>query len=58
MIKAGRNVVSDSGYINDFKFKGGRLGVLVFSQKEVVFSKLQYKCDGKSSISSFRRLIS
>jgi len=44
-VKEGSEVVSDSGYITDYKFKGGRLGILVFSQKEVVFSKLQYKCN-------------
>lgn len=54
MIKDGPTVVSDSGYIRDFQFKGGRLGVLVFSQKEVVFSKLKYNCNGKSSFFSSR----
>jgi len=43
----GTSVASDSGYIVDKTFKGGKLGVLVFSQKEIVFSDLQYKCSEK-----------
>ena len=43
----GPNMVSDSGYIKNTAFRGGRLGVLVFSQKEIVFSDLSYRCNGK-----------
>ena len=46
-IMDGEDLASDSGYITDHKFKGGRLGVLAFSQKEIIFSDLQYKCNGK-----------
>ena len=47
-------MVIDSGYVVDAEFRGGRLGVLVFSQKEIVFSNLQYKCNGElSSFLSF-----
>ena len=43
----GTRLVSDSGYLLDQQFRGGRLGVFIFSQKHVVFSKLSYKCDGE-----------
>lgn len=41
----GSNVISDSGYLTDHQFKGGKLGVLAFSQKEIVFSDLKYQCN-------------
>ena len=44
----GEELATDSGYITDHQFKGGRLGVLAFSQKEIIFSDLQYKCNGKT----------
>ncbi|XP_065672977.1 cartilage oligomeric matrix protein isoform X3 [Hydra vulgaris] len=47
IIKNGMTVVNDSGYIVDHSFKGGRLGALVFSQKEIVFSDLHYDCNDK-----------
>ena len=43
----GTRLVTDSGYILDQQFRGGRLGVFIFSQKHVVFSKLSYKCIGE-----------
>jgi len=44
-IREGTRLVTDSGYLLDQQFRGGRLGVFIFSQKHVVFSKLSYKCD-------------
>lgn len=44
----GSELASDSGYITDHAFKGGKLGVLVFSQKEIVFSDLQYQCNDET----------
>lgn len=41
----GEQKIADSGYIANAELKGGQLGVLVFSQKEVVFSNLKYKCN-------------
>ena len=49
----GSELKSDSGYILDHQFKGGKLGVLAFSQKEIVFSDLQYQCDGEFPLSLF-----
>jgi len=43
----GSELKSDSGYILDHQFKGGQLGVLAFSQKEIVFSDLKYQCNGR-----------
>eukprot|EP00794_Sanderia_malayensis_P010173 gene10173-11214_t len=44
-ILEGAKLVSDSGFLIDQTFRGGRLGVFIFSQKHVVFSKLSYKCN-------------
>ena len=43
----GSELLTDTGYLIDKTYKGGKLGVLVFSQKEIVFSALQYRCTGK-----------
>lgn len=38
--------ISDSGTVIDYTMKGGRLGVFCFSQEEVIWSNLMYRCNG------------
>ena len=38
--------VVDTGYFIDKTLKGGRLGLYVFSQSDVVWKNLSYKCNG------------
>lgn len=45
----GQNMVTDSGNIFDYTFKGGRLGVFCFSQEMIIWSDLVYRCNGKHS---------
>ena len=44
VIKVGEVVLTDSGDIYDTAYLGGRLGVFVYDQKDVIWSKLSYKC--------------
>jgi len=39
----------DSGNIISNSFKGGRLGIMAFSQEGVIFSKVKYRCNGKTT---------
>lgn len=41
-------MVADSGYIINKDHLGGRLGVFVFSQENVIWSDLVYRCTGKA----------
>ena len=43
----GMKRVIDSGAITDSTFRGGRLGVYIFSQEAVTFANLQSRCSGK-----------
>lgn len=40
-------MVTDSGNVFDYTFKGGRLGVFCFSQEMIIWSDLVYRCNGK-----------
>lgn len=40
----GADVITDSNGLWDATLRGGRLGVAVYSQENVTFSKLDYKC--------------
>ncbi len=42
----GRRELADTGYIHDRSFAGGRMGLYVFSQAEVVWNDLSYRADG------------
>nr|NP_001121588.1 thrombospondin Bii precursor [Ciona intestinalis]ABD14152.1 thrombospondin Bii [Ciona intestinalis] len=41
----GAKLAADSGMILDSTMKGGRLGVFCFSQENVIWSNLQYRCN-------------
>lgn len=42
-------MVTDSGNVFDYTFKGGRLGVFCFSQEMIIWSDLVYRCNGKKT---------
>ncbi|MBZ3877227.1 Thrombospondin-3, partial [Sciurus carolinensis] len=42
----GPQLVADSGVIIDTSMRGGRLGVFCFSQENIIWSNLQYRCNG------------
>ena len=44
MLVKGSEVITDSGPVYDTTHFGGRLGVYVFSQENVTFSRLTYRC--------------
>ncbi|XP_022099461.1 uncharacterized protein LOC110984001 isoform X2 [Acanthaster planci] len=44
VIKVGEETLTDSGDIYDATYLGGRLGVFVYDQKDVIWSRLSYKC--------------
>ena len=39
----------DTGYIIDKTLRGGRVGFYVFSQSNVIWKNLSYRCNGKGS---------
>ncbi|KAM8812164.1 thrombospondin-3 isoform 4-T5 [Rhynchonycteris naso] len=41
----GPELVADSGVIIDTSMRGGRLGVFCFSQENIIWSNLQYRCN-------------
>ncbi|KAL2092093.1 hypothetical protein ACEWY4_011891 [Coilia grayii] len=41
----GPSVVADSGVIIDTSMRGGRLGVFCFSQENIIWSNLMYRCN-------------
>ncbi|KAL1501068.1 hypothetical protein ABEB36_006466 [Hypothenemus hampei] len=41
----GENMVADSGNIFDTTHRGGQLGVLCFSQEQIIWSDLAYRCN-------------
>jgi syndecan 4 len=42
----GRREFADTGYIHDNTFAGGRMGLYVFSQAQVVWTDLSYRANG------------
>lgn len=47
----GSDLVADTGVIIDTSMRGGRLGVFCFSQENIIWSNLKYRCNGESAIS-------
>lgn len=45
----GPQLVADSGVVIDTAMRGGRLGVFCFSQENIIWSNLQYRCNGEAS---------
>ncbi|XP_036675876.3 cartilage oligomeric matrix protein isoform X1 [Drosophila suzukii] len=43
----GHRLIFDSGNVFDSTLKGGRLGVFCFSQRMIIWSNLQYKCNNR-----------
>uniref|UniRef100_A0A8B9LP21 Thrombospondin 4b n=1 Tax=Astyanax mexicanus TaxID=7994 RepID=A0A8B9LP21_ASTMX len=43
----GTQLVADSGVTIDTTMRGGRLGVFCFSQENIIWSNLKYRCNGK-----------
>lgn len=43
----GPELVADSGVIIDTTMRGGRLGVFCFSQENIIWSNLKYRCNGE-----------
>ncbi|XP_033105232.1 uncharacterized protein LOC117107633 [Anneissia japonica] len=44
VIKQEETTLTDSGDIYDTTYAGGRVGVMVYAQPDVIFSKLSFKC--------------
>ncbi len=45
----GTELVADSGVTIDTTMRGGRLGVFCFSQENIIWSNLKYRCNGKEA---------
>uniref|UniRef100_A0A672M604 Thrombospondin 4a n=1 Tax=Sinocyclocheilus grahami TaxID=75366 RepID=A0A672M604_SINGR len=41
----GTDLVADSGVVTDTSMRGGRLGVFCFSQENIIWSNLRYRCN-------------
>uniref|UniRef100_A0A674JUL9 Thrombospondin 3 n=1 Tax=Terrapene triunguis TaxID=2587831 RepID=A0A674JUL9_9SAUR len=55
----GPRLVADSGVIIDTTMRGGRLGVFCFSQENIIWSNLQYRCNDTipGDFEPFRRFL-
>lgn len=55
----GPQLVADSGVIIDTTMRGGRLGVFCFSQENIIWSNLQYRCNDTipADFEPFRRFL-
>lgn len=40
-------MVADTGVIIDATMRGGRLGVFCFSQENIIWANLRYRCNGE-----------
>uniref|UniRef100_A0A670YQG2 Thrombospondin 3 n=1 Tax=Pseudonaja textilis TaxID=8673 RepID=A0A670YQG2_PSETE len=45
LLYEGPQLVADSGVVIDTSMRGGRLGVFCFSQENIIWSNLQYRCN-------------
>ncbi|XP_073822838.1 cartilage oligomeric matrix protein-like [Musca autumnalis] len=55
MFEADRMVL-DSGNVYDSTLKGGRLGVFCYSQRNIIWSDLSYKCNTRVPMSVYKEL--
>ena len=46
-IKQGETVLTDSGDVYDITLTGGRLGMIAFGQQDVIWSRLEAKCNDR-----------
>ena len=46
-VKQGLTVLADSGDIYDTTITGGRLGMMVFGQQDVIWSRLEARCSDR-----------
>uniref|UniRef100_A0A8C0V9B6 Thrombospondin 4 n=1 Tax=Cyanistes caeruleus TaxID=156563 RepID=A0A8C0V9B6_CYACU len=49
----GSDLVADSGVTIDTTMRGGRLGVFCFSQENIIWSNLKYRCNGNVALMPF-----
>ncbi|XP_028399982.1 uncharacterized protein LOC114523303 [Dendronephthya gigantea] len=49
IVNNGDSIIADSGDIYDTTITGGRLGVIVYGQKDVVWSRLQANCQDREN---------
>ena len=47
-VKQGETVLANSGDIYDTTITGGRLGMMVFGQQDVIWSRLEARCSDRS----------
>ena len=40
-------LVADSHYLHDTTMRGGRIGLFCFSQEDIIWARITYKCNGK-----------
>uniref|UniRef100_A0A4W5R3G5 Si:ch211-43f4.1 n=1 Tax=Hucho hucho TaxID=62062 RepID=A0A4W5R3G5_9TELE len=52
----GPQIVADTGIIIDTTMRGGRLGVFCFSQENIIWANLRYRCNAQWNIDRFRLL--
>ncbi|XP_061462839.1 thrombospondin-3 [Rhineura floridana] len=59
LLYEGPQLVADSGVIIDTTMRGGRLGVFCFSQENIIWSNLQYRCNDTVPVDfePFRRIL-
>lgn len=51
-------MVADSNVVVDTTMRGGRLGVFCFSQENIIWSNLRYRCNGMANLNAtFTNLI-
>uniref|UniRef100_A0A6Q2XNP9 Cartilage oligomeric matrix protein n=1 Tax=Esox lucius TaxID=8010 RepID=A0A6Q2XNP9_ESOLU len=54
----GPQVVADTGIIIDTTMRGGRLGVFCFSQENIIWANLRYRCNGKQNPPPYFQIMS
>lgn len=52
----GMDLVADSDVVIDTTMRGGRLGVFCFSQENIIWSNLRYRCNGTNKFNKMNLL--